>query len=424
MISLIIPTHNRCLSLQRLLDALQKQTYPLDDLEVVVVADGCQDNTIEMLEKYEAPFKLVFLEQPGSGAAVARNKGAEKASGSLLIFLDDDIKPSEYFVEAHVRAHSQKPDQVVIGYLPPKLANQSSFFQIRLWAWWEEKFYIMGKAGHRYTYEDLLSGNFSLPASLFQQVGGFDSRFRCREDYELGARLLKAGADLIFVKAAMGDHCDEVTDLDRSLRRKRQEGKADILFGRCHPDLMYKLRVASFGESSPWLEKIVQKFIFQFSQWTDLLAFVLRALLNLLEMLKMRQTWEKLNNRLHGYWYLRGMIDELKTYKGLISYLQGGEIRPNSEGLEIEIDLKQGLEKAEQLIDEQRPVSLRIRYGEHPIGRIAPCSGAERLRSVHLRPLLMTDFAWQLLQAVNLETSSQDILLPFNTQKQLDLVNL
>ena len=68
-ISIIIPTHNRGNSLRRTLNAMCFQTYPVDNFEVLVVADGCTDGTIEMLQSYQAPFTLNIIEQKGQGAA-------------------------------------------------------------------------------------------------------------------------------------------------------------------------------------------------------------------------------------------------------------------------------------------------------------------------------------------------------------------
>ncbi|OUL21078.1 glycoside hydrolase family 2 protein [Nostoc sp. RF31YmG] len=401
-ISVIIPTHNRCQSLKRILNALQTQSYPLNRIEVIVVADGCIDGTIEMLKEYQAPYALRFLEQPGKGAATARNQGAAIATGSLFLFLDDDIEPSPQMVKAHVTAHYQ-PNRVVIGYLPPSLHNQSSFFHISLWAWWEEKFQTMRQLGHRYTYEDLLSGNFSLPAELFKLVGGFDAAFKCREDYELGARLIKAGSDFIFAPDALGDHHDQFPDIDNSLRRKRQEGRADVLFGQRHPDLMYKLRLSYFGDALSLIDYIFLFLAFQIPAVSDLLAAGLRQLLNLLEWLRIRSLWLELNNRLHGYWYLRGIVDQLKTHKALTNLLQSGLIRLDRKDTELELDLQQGLIAAEQLLDKTRPMSVRIRYGQKFVGLIPPQAGVEKLRGVHLRPILATTLSLPLMQALAFE---------------------
>lgn len=406
LLSVIIPTHNRRASLKRLLDALQTQSYPSDQIEVIVVADGCKDDTIAFLQSYTAPFRLCYLEQSGQGAASARNQGAAIASGELLLFLDDDVQPVSGLVEAHLQAH-QQPQQVVIGYLPPRLQSDTSFFHIRLRSWWEEKFQTLAEEGHRFSYDDLLSGNFSVSADLFRQVGGFDPMFKCREDYELGMRLIQTGAQFTFAREALGYHCDEVTDLTRSLQRKRNEARADVQFGRCHPELMYKLRLSWYANPQSWFDAVLVWLTFFVPGFTDLVVYGLRSWLDVLENLRLWHAWQQLNERLHRYWYLRGAIDALKTKKALFALLQGGLMRSNESDPEIELDLQQGLERAEQQIDESRPASLRIRYGSCPLGRIPPQAGVERFRGVHLRPILGDSFAWSLFQALTLDDVMQ-----------------
>ncbi|HLO82194.1 MAG TPA: glycosyltransferase family A protein, partial [Chitinophagaceae bacterium] len=89
-ISIITPTHNRRESLGRLLEAVAKQDFPMEDIEVIVVCDGCHDDTVSFLKAYSPAFQLKYIEQPGLGASNARNQGAALATGEQLIFLDDD----------------------------------------------------------------------------------------------------------------------------------------------------------------------------------------------------------------------------------------------------------------------------------------------------------------------------------------------
>jgi hypothetical protein len=81
--------------------------------------------------------------------------------------------------------HAGETGQVVIGYLPARVRD-TDFFSIALRGWWDAMFQEMWKPGHRFTFRDLLSGNFSLERGLFDAVGGFETQLRCHEDYELG----------------------------------------------------------------------------------------------------------------------------------------------------------------------------------------------------------------------------------------------
>jgi glycosyltransferase involved in cell wall biosynthesis len=400
-ISIVIPSHNRSASLKRLLNKLGEQSFPAQSIQVIVVADGCKDDTLSMLKSYQSSFGLEYIELPGEGAAIARNKGAALATGELLLFLDDDIDPSKGLVEAHVKAH-QNDHTVVIGYLPLATPPKAGFFKLELRSWWEQKFQQMRMPGYRYNYEDLLSGNVSLALKLFKQVQGFDTKLRCREDYELGIRLIKSNAEFVFSHGAWGFHRDEITDLDRSLKRKRQEGKADVQFWYLHPDITSFLQDAYLKNQYTFLQSKAVFFVINWPRITDAIAYILQKTLRPLEVLRLRSQWSKINHKLHIYWYLRGLLDELHTRKKLNEYLQHNPCN-GSKKAELEIDLKHGITAAEEQLDKMRPASVRLMLGEELIGSISAKPGTERLRGVHLRAVLANELSTSFLKTMALE---------------------
>ncbi|MBD1862210.1 MULTISPECIES: glycosyltransferase family 2 protein [Trichocoleus] len=428
-VSVIIPTHNRSAVLKRTLDALAQQNYPLSEMEVIVAADGCTDDTSEMLKAYQAPYTLKVIEQPSQGPAVARNQGAALALAPLLIFLDDDIEASPGFVAAHVQTHQKQANQVVLGYLPTILKAQTGFFRITLRGWWEAMFQRMRQPGYRFAYCDLLSGNFSVSADLFAAVGKFDPQFRCHEDYELGMRLLQAKAKFTFAEAAMGYH-HELTDLDRSLRRKYQEGKADVQLGQKYPELKPTLLVSTMIARCSWVDRMALIVIFKMPALGDLLAKGLRRSLDLLEWMRLRSYWRTLLDRLLGYWYLRGIAEASSTQQALTTFLQGSRPVSSPNLLDIEIDLKAGLAQAECRLEQERPTGVRLHYGKQIIGRIPAIPGTERLHAAHLRPTLATTLAPALIpalvldKAVNVTNSSPQVTyeLPAQPSQSPELV--
>ena len=116
--------------MQRALHALSRQCYPLDAIEVLVVADGCTDDTAALPKDW--PMATRIIEQARQGAGAARNRGAAASAGRLLLFLDDDIEPWPGLVAAHAEAHAGAEDTVVIGYLPPELQHRRDFFAVML----------------------------------------------------------------------------------------------------------------------------------------------------------------------------------------------------------------------------------------------------------------------------------------------------
>jgi GT2 family glycosyltransferase len=387
--SLIIPTHNRSASLRKMLQTLEQQSAPLNELEVIVVADGCNDNTLGMLQSYEAPFSLKVAELPGLGAASARNRGASMATGTYLVFADDDMELSPGFIREHIAAHDSD-NTVVIGYSPFKLEAKPTIQRMTLREWWEEKFQEMRKKDHRFKYSDLTSGNFSLSSEFFKKVGGFDTALLCREDYELGFRLIQAGARFKFAYAAKALHNDEVTNLRRSLQRKKAEGMADIQIKREHP-LFINGEAIFYLSQRPRIKSVLLRAMQYFPGLCDMVAGIGATAMDYFEKYRLPIPWLKMNKRLHQYWYLRGLVQGAGSAKELQQVVWN--VQPSLPGAsKLTIDLAKGLRCAEEHVEKERPVSIDVYYGRSFIGTIDHEAGLEPIRGYHLRKLLKRKF--------------------------------
>ncbi len=235
LVSVIVPTHNRCAELAEGLAALSRQDLPASDFEVVVAMDACTDGTAEMLAKGDWPFALRSVVPQGRGAACARNAGAAQARGERLLFLDDDITADPGLLRAHLEAARTDPEVIVIGYSEPVIPT-GGWFAKGLAAWWNELFDTMERPDHLFAFTDVLTGNLSVGKAVFDRLGGFDSGLACREDHEFGYRAIRAGVPLTFSRAARGLHRDAST-LARSFARAEAEGAADVVMARLHPAL-------------------------------------------------------------------------------------------------------------------------------------------------------------------------------------------
>lgn len=386
-ISVIIPTHNRRVFLHRILDALAQQTFPAEKFEVIVVLDGCTDDSDEMLHGLSTPFSLRVINQKQNGPASARNRGADLACGNLLIFLDDDIEPVPGFVMAHANAHDQ-PSKVVIGHSPAVNAK-NNFISLEIQGWWEAMFRVMRQPGHRFTYADMLSGNFSIARDVFHILGGFNLNFPVHEDYEFGVRLIRAGIIFAFEPKAAGAH-HEKHDVSRPLHRKYQEGITDIRLGKMYPELIPNLLITRLDKYSRLPSRILYFLTFRSPKFAEWIASGVLKVLPMVENARMLGAWRKLLDGLLGYWYWKGVIQELPTRKDVKDFLHGNPDEGSVQNsVEIAIDLLKGLEHAEQVLDRTRPNALKIYKGETFIGAMPASGGEERLRGVHLRAILI-----------------------------------
>lgn len=105
--SIIIPTRNKISRLRLVLYALSFQVN--QNHEVIVVMDGYNREDVAAFHKIDLPLKtvLIVLDQ-NVGRAAARNHGIRKASGEILIFMDDDRIPGPHFIQGHILAHQQQ----------------------------------------------------------------------------------------------------------------------------------------------------------------------------------------------------------------------------------------------------------------------------------------------------------------------------
>ena len=88
-ISVIIPVYNVEKFLSRCLDSVLDQTFK--DFEVVCINDGSTDRSEEILQEYaKKDQRIKVFTQNNQGAAVARNKALQYASGDFVFFLDSD----------------------------------------------------------------------------------------------------------------------------------------------------------------------------------------------------------------------------------------------------------------------------------------------------------------------------------------------
>ncbi|HYF37470.1 MAG TPA: glycosyltransferase [Prosthecobacter sp.] len=88
----MITTRNRCADLQRTLGVLAKMNPAAD--EVLITADGCVDDTVEMVRKL-FPLCRLWVNDVSVGSIPSRDRMLREAVGDLVVSLDDDSYPLE-----------------------------------------------------------------------------------------------------------------------------------------------------------------------------------------------------------------------------------------------------------------------------------------------------------------------------------------
>lgn len=113
--SIIFATRDRGPQLRRTLAAyLELETRGIS-WELIVIDNGSQDDTAQILREAAAKLPLVHLFVPESGQNRARNQAMSALHGDLVIFTDDDVLPDAGCLRAYLEAVQRWPDEAIFG---------------------------------------------------------------------------------------------------------------------------------------------------------------------------------------------------------------------------------------------------------------------------------------------------------------------
>jgi glycosyltransferase involved in cell wall biosynthesis len=229
-VSVVIPTRDRGVQIVRQLAALRSQTMARERFEVIVVDDGSEAGTAELLAAEERagdlPLRVIRHRSPG-GPARARNAGWGAARGALIAFTDDDCVADPRWLEAGLRAWAGDPEAFVQGTTAPEdaeLARRDPFA------------YSVEVTGLTPESETC---NIFYPRALLERLGGFDAEAfdgPQGEDTDLAWRARAAGARPVFAADARMEHAVMRVGPAGILRRAWRWTPAILPFAR-HPEL-------------------------------------------------------------------------------------------------------------------------------------------------------------------------------------------
>lgn len=92
-ISIIIPFYNSDRYLEEAINSVINQTIGFENIQLILVNDGSEDNSEEICLKYKNIYdNVIYLKQQNQGVSSARNKGLKYVEGKYINFIDSDDK--------------------------------------------------------------------------------------------------------------------------------------------------------------------------------------------------------------------------------------------------------------------------------------------------------------------------------------------
>jgi glycosyltransferase involved in cell wall biosynthesis len=254
----------------------------------VVVDDGSSDETPQVAEQ-EFPFSLQYVRQSNQGAAAARNVGAEKGTGDILIFVDDDMTLGEHYVAGLVETHARYDNVVGMGTCYSDAAQRNSVFS-RVYAQ-RAALRASEHEGQFVSFADCVTNNLSVERGAFFEIGmmediGGDGP-TWWGDVDFGYRAYLEGYRFRQSAQAVCYHRDySIGSLETACQHAEEVYRIAPLLLRKYPDLRRHLHVfrdktpVSIQDDSPML--IINKLFHQVTAWAPLSAGMF-ALVRLLE---------------------------------------------------------------------------------------------------------------------------------------------
>jgi len=175
LVSVIIPVFNCSRYLAAAVESVLRQSFR--SFEVIVVDDGSTDGSGQSARAFGD--KVRYYQQPHSGVSAARNYGIGLSDGGYIAFLDaDDLWPADklslqmsYLLEHEETGYVTAK---VRHFLEPGFPLPSGF---------REQLLTSDSDGP-------LLGTLVARKSLFEAVGGFDTRLAVSEDVDWFSRVL------------------------------------------------------------------------------------------------------------------------------------------------------------------------------------------------------------------------------------------
>lgn len=185
-VSVIIPTRNRRVLLTSAINSVMVQTF--QDFEIIVVDDGSEDNTREIVEEMESKKIRYISHEIQKGEAASRNTGIMNATGDFIAFLDDDDEwlPEKLSLQIELlEKREENVGAIYTGYLFINMENKRVFCQKRA--------EVRGDIS-----KDLLCDNvIGTPSSVLlrkqviNRIGLFDEKLPYYVDYDFFIRISK-----------------------------------------------------------------------------------------------------------------------------------------------------------------------------------------------------------------------------------------
>jgi len=247
LISIIIATKNEERNIEACLESVLAQTYPKENIEIIVVDNNSTDRTKEIVNEFGQRFSSLNLKvfNRGPERSAQKNFGVRESKGDYFLYLDADMRLSKNVISECMAKVSQDKEIIAL-YIPEKISGKGFWGKVRNF---ERSFYD----------GTVIDAVRFIQKEKFWEAGGFDERLYAGEDWDLDKRLKKLGKFDIIENPLY--HNEEDFSLKKYLAKKAYYlGNIEIYiskWGKDDPDIkkqfgFYYRYLGVFFENGKW----------------------------------------------------------------------------------------------------------------------------------------------------------------------------
>ncbi|WP_414828122.1 glycosyltransferase [Alteromonas sp. H39] len=214
-ITVIIPVYNDTARLQLCLNALTKQTYPSEKIDILVVDNNSAVSCEEVVAKIP---NATYLFEKDAGSYAARNKAlAYDSLADVVAFTDSDCIPDSDWLSQAVAVLMRSTTIGAVGGRVDVFAANSSASLPELYdivTGFDQKGYIQKE-------HFSVTANLVTRKDVLNAVGQFNAALKSSGDKDWCQRMVKSGYDLVYCDSAVVNHParDSVKSIKTKLRR-------------------------------------------------------------------------------------------------------------------------------------------------------------------------------------------------------------
>lgn len=220
-ISVVIPVKNEEDNIKKCINSILVQSYGIERIEIVVIDNGSDDNTIQILNEITNKQVSYYIGVEGTIGAI-RNFGAKKCKGEIIAFIDADCIPDPDWLSTAVEKLQSDSTIGCIGF--------TDIYRDETFPWVQQAWQHICSTNKCQGCCDvtwLASFNLVLWRNLFNQLGGFNEELVTCEDAEFGYRLSKEKR-LIMCDTTHVHHLGESKSLLEFYKKEYWRGESNL----------------------------------------------------------------------------------------------------------------------------------------------------------------------------------------------------